>query len=167
MKRFFRRTLVETILILAASLVVALGFNALRNQGLPLATVYQPHPGVEQTPLRDIPRIGLDTLKALMEAGMVLLVDAREESAYRQGHIPGARNLPLGRKESAYDEFQDELHAGFTVVTYCIDPGCLDSTYLASWLQDRGVHDVMVYDGGITGWRSAGNGVETAAGGAK
>ncbi|MBN1196843.1 MAG: rhodanese-like domain-containing protein [Candidatus Aminicenantes bacterium] len=167
MKRFLRHTLVEIVLIMAASLVVALGFNVLRNHGLPLTSAYQPQPEIEQTPLRDVSRIDLDTLKALLEAGMVVLVDAREESAYRQGHIPGSRNLPLSRKESAYDELQDELHAGLTVVTYCIDPECLDSAYLASWLQDRGVHDVMVYDGGITGWRSAGNGVETTAGDVK
>ncbi|HDP95670.1 MAG TPA: rhodanese-like domain-containing protein [Candidatus Aminicenantes bacterium] len=164
MKRFVSRTLLETLLILVAGLVVALVVNALRNQGLPLATAYQPQPEVEQAVLRDISRIDLDTLKALMEADMVLLVDAREESAYRIGHIPGARNLPLSRKESAYDEFQDELNAGLTVVTYCIDPECLDSAFLASWLQDRGIHDVMVYDGGIEGWRAAGNRIELPGG---
>jgi len=161
------RTCLEILLIAVASFVVALGVNALRDNGLSLSTAYQVQEPVLPELTTDIPTVDLDTLKALLQGDMVMLVDARDDAEFLAGHIPGARSLPLNRKESAYDELRDELVSGRTVVTYCVDPGCLDSTYLAAWLLEMGVGDVMVYPGGIKGWQAGDQPVERNRGGLK
>jgi rhodanese-related sulfurtransferase len=49
-------------------------------------------------PWRELPvveRISRDKLQRLIEKDAVQLVDVLGESEYRQGHIPGALNIPL------------------------------------------------------------------------
>ena len=160
MKKQLWKLSVEIGIILTAGLLVALGVNLFRANGVPLNHTYIPSETVESGPSVNLPEIDLDTLMALMDARLVVLLDARTASVYRSGHIPGARSFPLGEKESAYPRFKEILESGHTLVTYCIDSGCLDSSFLAEWLLARGHGDVVVFREGMEGWRNAGNPVE-------
>lgn len=39
--------------------------------------------------------------KAMMDRGGVVIIDVREPEEYREGHVPGARLLPLGTIDAA------------------------------------------------------------------
>ncbi|HEX5828874.1 MAG TPA: rhodanese-like domain-containing protein [Candidatus Limnocylindrales bacterium] len=43
------------------------------------------------------PSIDIVELESRMAAGEVRLIDVREESEFRRGHVPGAVNIPKGR----------------------------------------------------------------------
>ncbi|MCA1816557.1 MAG: hypothetical protein LC746_09160 [Acidobacteria bacterium] len=63
----------------------------------------------------DVRRVSQDELRAGMEKGTVVLFDVRDEAAYEQGHIKGAKHVPFNEVEKHLDEFpKDKL-----IVTYC------------------------------------------------
>ena len=154
----------EALLIMTVSLVLAVAVNSSRGEGLDLLQSYQPRDTQGAGQPVDVPSVDLDTLKALKDSGMVLLVDARDPVSFRNGHIPGAVNLPLSAVEENFALLREKLSSGITVVTYCVDPGCRDSIFLAAWLAERGISDLMVYTGGIEGWISAGLDVQSDGG---
>lgn len=83
----------------------------------PTAVIAQtPTPGSElPTELADVPRVSSQDLKALLEAGEVVVVDVRSRSAYERSHIPGAICSP-------WEEFvqrMPELPQDKVIVTYC------------------------------------------------
>ena len=87
-----------------------------------------------------------------------VLVDVRNEAAWRQGHIPGAVHLP--RAQIPQDT---TLRPAQPVVTYCWGPGCNGATRAAQALAER---DFRVKEmlGGIEYWIREGFAIETAAG---
>lgn len=95
-------------------------------------------------------------------SGTVVFVDARAESAFEEGHIPGA--YPL-------DRFYPEQHLPSVVlagavaealVVYCTGGACEDSHYAAHQLVEAGVDrsKVRVYAGGFNEWTARGWPVE-------
>jgi rhodanese-related sulfurtransferase len=58
----------------------------------------------------------------------VVVVDARGEPAWRQGHLPGAVHLPANDVAARAAGL---IPAGATVVTYCWGPGCNGATRAA------------------------------------
>lgn len=61
-------------------------------------------------------RMSYDAFKAQYDRGEVLVVDTRGETAYRAGHIPGARWVPWDQVEKRIAELKKESRA---IVTYC------------------------------------------------
>ncbi|GEM_PF-1224685 len=165
MKRFFRSVLVESILIAAISLGVAMAANAVRRDGLPLARSYQPRDELTEQAFTRVSRVDLETLKALIQAEMVVVLDIRDKKSFRSGHIPGAKNLPLDREESAIVSLLEESEAGRTIVICCSDPACLDAASLAARLLQREAYDLMIFPGGIKAWKADGMPLETGGGG--
>ena len=43
--------------------------------------------------IRNVPRISIDELKALMEQNAVLVIDVRDPDSFAKGRIPGAVNV--------------------------------------------------------------------------
>lgn len=66
--------------------------------------------------VRNVPRIPIDDVKALMAKGAVVLVDVRDPQSFAEGHMPGAINVP-------FDHIPDHVEAWKTekrvLVTYC------------------------------------------------
>jgi 3-mercaptopyruvate sulfurtransferase SseA len=65
----------------------------------------------------DVPRISVQDARAALEAGTAIVVDVRSESAYTEGHIPGAVSIPL-------DEFERNVNGialkkDQWIITYC------------------------------------------------
>ena len=69
------------------------------------------------------PRISQEDLKKLRASGKVVVVDTRNEEAYRRGHIPGAVLLPLEGLPiwpEEYNKTVEKLKAAKKpIVTYC------------------------------------------------
>ena len=56
-------------------------------------------------------------VEAWRNAGKGLLIDVREPDEYRTGHIPGSRNIPLGRISDADLDLDDPADP---ILLYCL-----------------------------------------------
>lgn len=97
-----------------------------------------------------------------LEAGVpgLVVVDSRDERAWRQGHLPGAVHLPRAEISARAAEV---IPAGAVVVTYCWGPGCNGATRAALEFARLG-YPVKEMIGGYEYWVREGFPVRTAAG---
>jgi rhodanese-related sulfurtransferase len=99
--------------------------------------------------------VDLQTVRDNAAAG-ALLVDARIEELYLEGHLAGSVSLPLDEIDSRLPEFR-RLHPPQTpLIVYCNGYGCPDSFDLAVRLLQAGYLKVMVFEGGYPEWQAAG-----------
>ncbi|MGH7526537.1 MAG: rhodanese-like domain-containing protein, partial [Gemmatimonadales bacterium] len=134
--------------------------------------------------LRDLAGIGLDRVAGIAAAGVIdgwrasgrplqtlrdveagqveralrdrtaLVLDVRGEGEWAAGHLPGARNLPLGE----LDERLDEIPHDRPLIVHCQSGS--RAAIAASLLRARGHGDVRAYGGGFAEWQTAGYPVE-------
>lgn len=88
-----RLRLVDFILILALTLVMAVIFNQQNPRGIAW---------VEPQRAADVPRISVEALPAFLEENEALIIDARPREFFDRGHIPGAVNIPAQLFELVY-----------------------------------------------------------------
>ncbi|UTH76365.1 metalloregulator ArsR/SmtB family transcription factor [Chromobacterium sp. IIBBL 290-4] len=103
---------------------------------------------------------GLESLSAAellqrLAQGEAALLDVRPEEEYAEGHLPGARNIPLDELERRLAE----LPAGTEVIAYCRGPYCVLSVNAVALLRARGMRARRL-SGGFEGWRDAGGALE-------
>ena len=92
-------------------------------------------------------------VKAMLDEGKGFhLVDVREESEWKAGHLPGAVHVGKGILERDVEKRIPDLDA--EIVLYC--GGGYRSALAADNLQKMGYTNVWSMDGGIRGWRDAG-----------
>jgi rhodanese-related sulfurtransferase len=67
--------------------------------------------------LDDIARVDPEALKKLVDEGKIVLVDARWEQEYREGHLPSAINI----QPFQFSHIEDFLpkDKGKTIIFYC------------------------------------------------
>lgn len=107
---------------------------------------------------RSIAFMSIAEVRARVDSGSpdLVILDVRESGAYKQGHIPGARNIPRGQLELMVDSaFPDP---GVRILTYC-ELGKI-STLAAATLRSMGFRSAVALDGGFRDWREAGNPVD-------
>ena len=84
-----------------------------------------------------------------------VLIDVREPDEYRQGHLPGAVNMPRGLLEFQLSA-QPQLQArDLAIVLYCKTSG--RAALAAASLQEMGYLNVRSISGGFDAWAAAGN----------
>jgi rhodanese-related sulfurtransferase len=85
-----------------------------------------------------------------LEAGSagLLVVDSRNDLAWRQGHLPGAVHLPTAEIATRAAEL---IPTGTAVVTYCWGPGCNGATRAALQFAQLG-YQVKEMIGGYEYW---------------
>ncbi|MBG0829199.1 rhodanese-like domain-containing protein [Planomonospora sp. ID67723] len=105
--------------------------------------------------------ISRDELKAAIEAGTAVVVDALGGDYYARQHLPGAIALVESEVAARAAELLPDRDA--TVVTYCSNPACGNSEAVARRLTALGYSDVRKYREGIQDWVEAGLPVETGA----
>lgn len=99
----------------------------------------------------------------LRELGAIVFVDARDQAAYEQGHIPGALKLDFYQPGDDLAALVPLLPGAQRVVVYCNGGQCEDSESTALLLLGLGADPatLAVYAGGITEWRARGMPVAT------
>ena len=106
----------------------------------------------------DVPlAIACEDVQRYREAGEdVVVIDLRPPEAFRSGHLPRARSLPLGevRRREA------EIPRTGRVVLYASTPEEAAAAYQA--LREAGHRNVMVLAGGLPAWIRLGYPVETS-----
>jgi rhodanese-related sulfurtransferase len=97
--------------------------------------------------------------------GLILFVDARNEEAYRQGHIPGAHLLDHYHLERHLADLVAPAHLAQEIVVYCNGGECEDSDLAAHDLIQLGVPPakIVVYAGGIADWKARREPLEVGA----
>jgi len=91
-----------------------------------------------------------------------LVIDTRNEAAWKQGRIPGAVHLPNAELASRIAEVAPDL--GTAIVVYCWGPGCNGSTRAALTLATLGYTQVKELIGGFEYWAREGLAVVTDTG---
>ena len=72
--------------------------------------------GVFAQAMRNVPRISIDEVKQLMASKQVVLIDVRDPQSFKEGHIPGAINVPFDHIPNHVDQWKKEKRL---LVTYC------------------------------------------------
>lgn len=87
--------------------------------------------------------ISSEELRARLAIGDVLVLDVRPEVEYRQGHILGARSMPLDELEARLAQLPHDRE----VVAYCRGPYCLFSHEAVQLLAQHGFRARRLEDG--------------------
>ena len=95
----------------------------------------------------------------------IVFIDARDESHYREGHIPGAYEFDPYHPDKYLAIILPICRAAEQIVVYCNGGDCDDSQTAAILLRNVGIANqkLFIYGGGITEWTSNSLPVETGA----
>lgn len=116
-------------------------------------------------PASEFPGIRMITLaegEDLWRTGLAVVLDARAEGLFAQGHIPGARNIPAAQNGLGLPAGLLGAARNIILVVYCEGDDCQSSLALARRLHDEGFRDIRVFGGGWEEWTKAGLPEETA-----
>jgi len=122
----------------------------LSSGGLLAAEAGQP---VAQDPALAISTVELEQLLTGDSRDGVVLVDARPEVKYQQGHIPGALGIPKAALTGQLGQLPKEK----LLVIYCGGLSCPLSGQSAEIAKGAGFEKVRVYYEGMPGWTAAGH----------
>ncbi|WP_317930129.1 rhodanese-like domain-containing protein [Halioxenophilus sp. WMMB6] len=105
-----------------------------------------------------IEEVNLDAAEqAIQEAAAV--IDVREPDEFRQGHVPGAINIPRGLLEFKLTATPELTDRDLNLVVYCKSSG--RAALAAKSLQEMGYLKVKSIAGGFDAWAAAGKAVVT------
>ena len=82
-------------------------------------------------------------LKLLIENKKAIIIDVREDFEYRNGHVPGAKNLPLSQLEEKYQDITDG--------NYIICQSGARSARACQYLLAKGIETINI-SGGTSAW---------------
>jgi len=101
--------------------------------------------------------LGPHNVKRLMDSGVrnFVILDVRSVEGYREGHVPGALNIPFEELPNRLKE----LPKNQEITTYCWNVTCLLCTKAAYVLASKGF-TAREMIGGIASWQEAGFPVE-------
>lgn len=102
--------------------------------------------------------ISRDDLRAEIDAGKVVVLDALGGDYYAQQHLPGA--IPLVEADVATGAPRLLPDKATAIVTYCSNEACPNSGRVAARLEALGYTNVRTYREGIQDWVGAGLPVE-------
>ncbi len=151
------------------SLVIGLLFNLTRPHPLPLRYVSRENRlefavrRVDESALPVLPaaaprEIDLEEFQrfATTHGGSVL--DARAETFYHLGHVPGALNLSREAFERDYAALRPALVArkNQPMAVYCSGADCPDAGLVAEALRKLGYRNLLIYPEGWEQWSQAG-----------
>ena len=102
---------------------------------------------------------------ARFKQNIIVFIDARDESHYQEGHIPGAYEFDPYHPDKYFAAILPICQAAEQIVVYCDGGDCDDSQTAAILLRDIGIANrkLFVYGGGITEWTNNSLSVELGA----
>jgi rhodanese-related sulfurtransferase len=102
-----------------------------------------------------VPSYSVEHLKRMLDAGdPVVLVDVRPGPAYRGGHLPGARSLPVVELAARLTE----IPRSGRVIVY--GESIIEASEAHDRLRDHGYRNVGVLEEGFAGWVRQGYPIE-------
>ncbi|MBI9110075.1 rhodanese-like domain-containing protein [Maridesulfovibrio ferrireducens] len=138
----------KILLVCAVSAGLAWSFNSLR-----------PVPPITMQQSEIVEIDGVETLK-IFDSNEAVFVDARSDTDFAMGHIPGAVNVPSWAIGIELDGLITSIPKDKMIVVYCDGLSCGKSNIVARKLRDKGFSDLAVYPDGLDGWLSLGRDLE-------
>ena len=99
--------------------------------------------------------------KALLDADKAVIVDARPEYFFEEGHIEKALNIPMAIFDIAYIMGLSKVPPEKTIVVYGRTISRLYDDSVARQLILRGHTDVKLLKGGLSAWKKKGYAVSS------
>ena len=100
--------------------------------------------------------ITVEEAEDLWRTAQAAFIDARSESLYDEGRVPGARSVPASEAGKALTADLLNFPREGTLVVYCEGGDCRSSLLLAKRLHGHGFKDIRVMSGGWDEWTKAG-----------
>lgn len=97
-----------------------------------------------------IPQLSVEEADRALRAGALTVLDVRSETEWKEGHLPGARHIPLGYLRDRLAELSKRT----PLITQCLSGG--RSAIAASLLRASGFNEVSNLSGGFEAWKDAG-----------
>jgi rhodanese-related sulfurtransferase/biotin operon repressor len=104
----------------------------------------------------DLEPVSRKELRQRIKNGLVTILDVRPEAEFKQGHLPGAVNVPL----SKLARWLNGVGKKTEIIAYCRGPYCVLSFEAVAQLRAQGFKARRLEDG-YPEWRAAGLPVET------
>jgi thiosulfate sulfurtransferase len=107
--------------------------------------------------IRNVPRISIDELKALMDQKAVLIIDVRDPESFAKGRIPGSVNIDYTQILKEGGKFAGEQRA---IVTYCACANEMTAARASVDLAAKGIAGAKALRGGWDEWVQRGEKIE-------
>lgn len=104
-----------SLLLLLLTGVIVAGCNSAESRKQPLVTAPQSQGQIDTAYADGIARITINEFEELLNKNQVFVVDTRNQAAFDQGHIKGAKLIPMGEVVARIKEFPRDKK----IVTYC------------------------------------------------
>lgn len=101
-------------------------------------------------------KIAADELYKMIQDGAdIVLIDARREADFKEGHIPSAISLPADKVDAeSLAQYADNMNK--KLVFYCADTNCTASRIGAAKAIGAGYKYVYEFPGGYADWKKCG-----------
>jgi rhodanese-related sulfurtransferase len=140
----------QSMAILAITVIIGLGVNALRHERLPLLPDKSVGVQGSSTSGADNLSISLEDAEVFYFDQGAVFIDARSKEQYRKGHIEGAKNLPWEDFDRHFPQVMAGIPHDTNIIVYCDGEGCSLSRELATALFAKGYDRVHVL---VDGWK--------------
>jgi len=137
-------------IVLAAALGLSSGLSA-------VALAEAEASAKEGQAIRNVPRITIDELKALMEQNAVLVIDVRDPESFAKGRIPGSVNVDYTQVLKQAETFAGEKR---TIVAYCACANEMTAARASVDLAAKGIPGAKALKGGWDEWVQRGEKIE-------
>lgn len=154
-KLILRKTLWQVPAIVAVSACLALGFNQVRTNRLPLTCQWNGQVN-SVVSSESVPIISVEEAAMLFRNNKAVFLDARPESFYNEGHIQGAFSLPWQEAEEKCFDVVEKIPTEKRIITYCDGATCDLCDKLAVFMCDLGFEHVSALNNGWTVWNQHG-----------
>jgi rhodanese-related sulfurtransferase len=104
-------------------------------------------------------RVSAQEAQELVAKGQAVIIDVRNQAAFDQGHIQGAKLIPFNEIQNRASELPKDK----TIVTYCSWPNEHTSAGSVVTLKSKGFDNAVALLGGYAAWQSAGFPIEHKA----
>jgi rhodanese-related sulfurtransferase len=150
-KSILMKSLWQIPAILLVTACLAMGFNQVRQDRLPLICQWSEQPQGTKSH-EAVPIISIEEAALLFKNNKAIFFDARPASFYNEGHIKGALSLPWETAEEKCFDVVEKIPTDMPIITYCDGANCELCDKLAVLLCDLGFEHVSALLNGWTVW---------------
>jgi rhodanese-related sulfurtransferase len=137
----------QTAVILVVCFITGIVYHSVSETGLlrnptAVAEVVRRYHAV------DIPEITLDEMKNIVAEKAVPVFDARYAHSFKQGTIPGAKNMPVDSSLTERQQLLTGIDKNDRIVVFCQSEHCAYADEVAQFIKFNGYNNVVLYRGG-------------------
>ncbi len=99
-----------------------------------------------------VPEVSKASLERILHDQHTVIIDARLQQDYEDGHIGDAVNIPIGSNEAARSAITAKFSKDANIVVYCQSAQCKFAETVASQLLAEGFSKVSIFKGGWLEW---------------